>query len=184
MDNLELLQLVYTRISHDLAGMIGAVYNGAELLEEDLSFAQESANLIKGSAENLMARQRFFRQTFGLPKESEDTTVDYLATFSMPFSMDKECVNNLQRSLIMCLTDYFYKGAQFQISENLIEAKGQALKDIQEFKNILLNADGEKTAANAPAFYTHYMAKKLNCHFDIKQSENTLQIRLDFANTL
>lgn len=180
MDNLELLQLVYTRISHDLAGTVGALYNGAELLEEDLSFAQESANLIKNSAENLMSRLKFFRQTFGLPKESDDTTADYLTTFSIPFSQNKECVNNLQRCLIMCLTDYFYKGAEFQISENLIEAKGPALKDAQEFKNILLNADGEKTAANAPAFYAHYLAKQLNCRFDIMQSENMVQIKLDF----
>ena len=47
MDNLTLLQLVYTRISHDLSGCAGAIYNGAELLEEDLSFAEESSSLIK-----------------------------------------------------------------------------------------------------------------------------------------
>lgn len=184
MDNLELLQLVYTRISHDISGTVGAVYNGAELLEEDLSFAQESANLIKSSAENLMFRLNFFRQTFGLPKAVADTTSDYLKTFSMQFSLNKECDNNLQRCLIMCLTDYFYKGAEFKISSDGIEATGPALKDITPLNNILLNASEEKTASNAPAFFAHYLAKKSNTCISIRQSENQVQIRLDFEKAL
>ena len=74
MDSLELTQLITTRISHDLSGMLGAVYNGTELLLEDVSFAQESASLIQSSSENVIARMRFFRQTFGLNKQDEDQT--------------------------------------------------------------------------------------------------------------
>ena len=184
MNNTELLQLVYTRISHDLSGTVGAVYNGAELLAEDISFAAQSADLIKSSAENLMSRLRFFRQTFGLPKDTPDTTLEYLKTFSMPFSVNKECDNNLQRSLIMCLTDYFYKGAKFTILTNQITANGTVLKDIQPLKNILLNAVGEKTAANAPAFYAYYLLQKDGGSLNITQSENSIQIKLDFDKSL
>ena len=105
MDNLILSQLVFTRISHDLSGAMGAVYNGTELLQDDPTFVEEATDLIHNSAKDLMARARFFRQTFGLPKETDDTTKEYLETFSLPFELKGVCVNNLQRCLIMCLTD-------------------------------------------------------------------------------
>ena len=152
MDNLLLSQLVYTRISHDLAGSVGAIYNGTELLVEDLSFAQESGNLIKDSAEMLMVRLRFFRQTFGLPKDDEDTTADYLKTFSMPFSLNRACLDNLQRALVMVLTDYFYRGADFNLTENAIVAYGSAFKDVSCLTTLLQDGKGDETAANAPAF--------------------------------
>ena len=184
MDNLKLTQLVYTRISHDLSGTVGAIYNGAELLEEDLSFASESTDLIKNSAESLMARLRFFRQTFGLPKDDADTTTDYLKTFSMPFSLNTSCENNLHRVLIMALTDYFYKGANFEIAPFFIKAKGNALKDIAQLATILENGEGEENATNAPAFYAYDLAKQTNVSLSIGRKENELQINLDFHTCL
>ena len=131
-----------------------------------------------------MARLRFFRQTFGIPKESEDTTAAYLKTFSMPFSLNQECDNNLQRCLIMCLTDYFYKGAEFKLSSSRIEISGDAKKDIQPLKSILTQGVGEQTAANAPAFYAYHLAQQMNGRLQIEQTEIALQIKLDFDNAL
>ena len=179
MDNLLLSQLVYTRISHDLAGSVGAIYNGTELLVEDLSFAQESGNLIKDSAEMLMVRLRFFRQTFGLPKDDEDTTADYLKTFSMPFSLNRACLDNLQRALVMVLTDYFYRGADFNLTENAIVAYGSAFKDVSCLTTLLQDGKGDETAANAPAFYAHCLAKQQHVRLSVSEHDNSIEIRLD-----
>ena len=176
MDHLELTQLITTRMSHDLSGMLGAVYNGTELLLEDLSFAQESASLIQSSSENVIARMRFFRQTFGLSKQDEDQTENYLKTFSMSFSLEGICEDNLVRALIMALTDYFYKGAQITLSPNKIEAFGPALKDITPLKEVLLSGKGDVASINAPAFYAYALARKENKFFSLNQSDKTLEI--------
>ncbi|MBE6449882.1 MAG: hypothetical protein E7013_04240 [Alphaproteobacteria bacterium] len=178
MDNLELAQLITTRISHDLSGMLGAVYNGTELLLEDMSFAQESAALIQSSSENVIARMRFFRQTFGLSKQDDDQTENYLKTFSMPFSLDGACDDNLKRSLVMALTDYFYKGAQITFLSDKLIATGAALKDITPLKDILLLGQGDVASINAPAFYAYAFAKKEHKILQFKQSENTIEIRI------
>ena len=175
MNDLNLSQLICTRISHDLSGAMGAVYNGTELLQEDDGFIQETASLLQNSAKDLMARMRFFRQTFGLPKESEDTTKEYLKTFSIPFEIKGVCVNNLQRALIMTLTDYFYKGATFDVKANTISAKGDALKECLGLSNLLQFGQGDETAANAPAFFVYRLCEqeqkkiKIEINKDIRQ---------------
>ena len=173
MNSLTLSQLVFTRISHDLSGAMGAVYNGTELLQDDPNFIEEATNLIHNSAKDLMARARFFRQTFGLPKDTDDTTADYLKTFSLPFELSGICTNNLQRALVMTLTDYFYKGATFKINENKITATGAALKDCATLNNLLQTGAGDETAANAPAFFAYQLAGQMNLDLKISTKEIT-----------
>lgn len=177
MDNLLLTQLVYTRVSHDLSGAAGAVFNGTELLCEDLSFAGESASLIQSSADNLMKRLRFFRQTFGLQnKQDPDTTQDYLSTFSMPFSLKKPCVNNLQRVLVMALTDVFYKGAVFDVSDSCILATGDAIKECPELSDILQNGTLSQNANDAPAVFAYALATQSNRKLTFTKDEKTIKI--------
>ena len=181
MDNLILSQLVFTRISHDLSGAMGAVYNGTELLQDDPTFVEEATDLIHNSAKDLMARARFFRQTFGLPKETDDTTKEYLETFSLPFELKGVCVNNLQRCLIMCLTDYFYKGATFEVKNDKITATGAALKDCTPLNNLLEKGTGEQTAANAPAFFAYQLSqqKPLNIKTTVKETSDGFCIEIN-----
>ncbi|MBP5534052.1 MAG: hypothetical protein J6Y03_00905 [Alphaproteobacteria bacterium] len=171
MNDLALSQLIFTRISHDLSGAMGAVYNGTELLKDDPTFVQEATDLIHNSAKDLMARTRFFRQTFGLPKDTDDTTKEYLKTFSLPFELKGVCTDNLQRSLIMTLTDYFYKGAIFEIRNNKILANGQALKDFSKLNDLLQTGEGEQTAANAPAFFAYHLSCQLQKNIKIASKE-------------
>ena len=181
MDNLTLSQLILTRISHDLSGALGAVYNGTELLKDDPTFVEEATDLIHSSAKDLMARTRFFRQTFGLPKETEDTTKEYLKTFSLPFELNGNCTDNLQRSLIMTLTDYFYKGATFKIDNDKLTAQGQALKDCGALIDLLQSGNGQQTAANAPAFFAYHLSKQAqkNIKIIVRESQNNFCVEIN-----
>ena len=84
----------------------------------------------------------------------------------------------------MALTDYFYKGANFEIDAFFIKAKGNALKDTTQLATILESGEGEENATNAPAFYAHNLAKQRNVSFSIERKENELQINLDFHASL
>lgn len=54
-----------TRMCHDLAGVVGAVTNGLELLGEEERIDPETFDLVKENASVLFARTVFFRAAFG-----------------------------------------------------------------------------------------------------------------------
>lgn len=68
LTDLELATLLCTRLCHDLAGPVGAVSAGAELLadETDPAFIGEASHLLRHSAEGAAARLKVLRAAFGL----------------------------------------------------------------------------------------------------------------------
>lgn len=64
-DALFLTKSLVTRMSHDLAGAVGAVSNGLELLDEEARIDPETLGLVKNSASVLFSRTIFFRAAYG-----------------------------------------------------------------------------------------------------------------------
>lgn len=66
-DDLDLVALICSRLCHDLAGSIGAVNNGVELLaeESDAAMRDEAIGLIAQSASDAARRLGFFRLALG-----------------------------------------------------------------------------------------------------------------------
>ena len=112
-------QLLYTRISHDLAGVSGAVYNGAELLSESPEYLEDATPVLMDSAKDLIVRLRFFRQTFGVPAEkTEDVTALYLKSRSNPVDLEGTCETQIQKMLAMTLADLMIWGGSIVATEN------------------------------------------------------------------
>src|SRR3546814_20842043 len=64
--DLRILELVCSRLCHDLVGPVGAVNNGIELLEEfDPSMADDVLPLLRNSARQAWRRLDCFRLAFG-----------------------------------------------------------------------------------------------------------------------
>lgn len=77
--DLRLAQLVCSRLCHDLAGLTGAIANGADLVGEDSAGADaEALALIGQSARQANARIAFFRVAFGA-NPPEQTLADVVA---------------------------------------------------------------------------------------------------------
>jgi histidine phosphotransferase ChpT len=66
-ENPDLIALICSRLCHDLAGSIGAVNNGVELLAEetDAAMREEAIGLIAQSASDAARRLSFFRLALG-----------------------------------------------------------------------------------------------------------------------
>ena len=62
---LDLAELLCARLCHDLAGPVGAVATGAELLAEEGGDSGEALDLLASSAAAASQRLRFFRLAFG-----------------------------------------------------------------------------------------------------------------------
>lgn len=67
MADTELAELLSTWICHGLAGAVGAVVNGCELLREDGAYAEDTVALLMTSATSAARRLTFFRAAFGRP---------------------------------------------------------------------------------------------------------------------
>ena len=65
--DIDLVALICSKLCHDLAGSVGAVSNGAELLAEetDATMREEAIRLIAQSANDAARRLAFFRLALG-----------------------------------------------------------------------------------------------------------------------
>ncbi len=143
-------ELVCTRISHDLAGNIGAVANAAELLEEgDLDFLDDIKAILKHSSQTLAARMKFFRMAFGLDNanlENTDivmkTAQDYLSCLGnkdypveLRFEVNTPGKYRKALQMLMIMADLLIRGGQLRI----FETAGGLAAEIAE--NVKIAAD-------------------------------------------
>lgn len=178
----ELAELICTRMSHDVIGNIGAVFNAVELLEEgDMEFLDDIRSILKGSSVVLSARLKFFRMAFGLSNANlEDVatlhsiTENYLQTLgnkNYPISLALELhTSRFSRAAmvaIMILADTLIKGGQIEareVGEKLVVIINTATPpSAEKIKNIKLVLSGNRPENNlaqyAPVFYLQELLK-------------------------
>ena len=103
--DLKVVQLLSSRLCHDLVGPAGAVHNGIELFEELGSGGDAGAlKIVAASAEELLARLAFFRMAFGLGglsgrhhplAEARDMTQAFLKGRRITLDWPPEIVTNM-----------------------------------------------------------------------------------------
>lgn len=173
--NLNISELITTRISHDLIGNIGAVANAVELLEEgDMDFIDDIRSILKNSSQVLSARLKFFRMAFGLSSaniEDENlvrkTIDDYIKTIgNQNTKIDVEIGEYTTRYVriimicIMILSDLVIRDAKINIkeAEHKLYVNIYSLTKLSEQKKTVLTAllsgaEVEQLAQYAPVFY-------------------------------
>lgn len=173
----ELIHLVYTRISHDLSGVAGALFNGSELLLEFSGQVQDTALLMNSSAKVLIARLKFFRQAFGMNNAwGDDATEAYLKTLSEPVRLYGVCTNALMRVLSMVLADTLIYGGEIKIEDGKLIATSETIKKNSKLKNVLCNGEKTDQAPLAPALYAFYLAKEQGLQLEIQEKNKSLSI--------
>lgn len=79
LTDFDLIELLSAKISHDLAGPIGAVNNGIELLLQDnCNIKDRAATLIEDSAKEAVVRLQFFRYIYGTVPAIGEANLDHL----------------------------------------------------------------------------------------------------------
>lgn len=69
-EELQMAELLCTRLCHDLTGPIGAVNNGAEFLsEEGFNMQSQAVELIVSSANSAVIRLQFYRFAYGIVRD-------------------------------------------------------------------------------------------------------------------
>lgn len=170
-------ELIMTRVSHDLAGICGALYNTAELLEIDGTFAVDAGPLIKSSAGALAARLKFFRALFGLdgaPLNNEIVN-KYLKTLSAPFELNGIVENRMQLAGILICADMMIRGGQIEVDTKGVRGTG-FVKLHEQLLSVFEGEMEEVEPKLAPAAWLYSYSKKNNCSVQVKTTSEKLEI--------
>lgn len=90
-ENLQMAELLCTRLCHDLTGPIGAVNNGAEFLsEEGFSMQSEAVDLIVSSAFSAVTRLQFYRMAYGNVKNHGEANLAEKQKIATDFFVDSK----------------------------------------------------------------------------------------------
>lgn len=84
INDIEFLQFLQARFCHELAGTVGAINNGIEILEENDSqeLQKQAISLVKGSAKQAVNRLLFYRQAYGFAKNKGEADLFELKKLS------------------------------------------------------------------------------------------------------
>jgi hypothetical protein len=201
-NEIDLSQLITTKISHDLAGVIGAIRSSLEFLDSDNSeMKQKSMELLKLSSQQTISRLIFFRQTYGTSKSDGEANLEEIKTIASDYLKDSKVTLNFHEKffhikqtyissnigkLILCLIQHSYSslihGGEINISiensdqKNLItiSACGHSPKmDIEKSNIINGNSSNlEISVQNCLSFYAKFLSQKINAVISVSNKNN------------
>lgn len=177
----DLSACIMTRVSHDLAGLSGALHNTVELMEIDPTFAPEATNLLKESTAFLMARVKFFRSLFGLPTAPVTTAVatDYLKTLTAPIILRGDVDNLFALGAVFVCAHALIRGGEIVVDHQTVAASGQIHLD--ETSRLFLNGQkAEPTPAAVGAAWLAKYAEKNGITFKMRASDKMMLIEFVF----
>ena len=166
---MDLTQAIMTRVSHDLSGIAGALYNTTELLELDPSFGAEAGSVLKQSTGYLLARLRFFRALFGLPSATvtTDLALHYLKTLSAPLTLAGSLSTRQELGAVLIVAESLIRGGAIHVEKGRVIGTGAVTLDENVF-DVLSNKAVEVTPRSAPAAWmcqlTQQEGQTLVCH--------------------
>lgn len=158
-DVLELSEFIVSRLCHDMAGPVGAVNNGVELLKDpNPTYHSESVDLIEISAKEAVARLLYFRHAYGNNKSQngislgmvKDLVQNYFINKNIKFSWpeahgDSESMQPISNDIVKLVLNLVLIVAGSLIHGGNISIKiktqknNQAVKVRGEGKNVKLH---------------------------------------------
>lgn len=129
------------KLSHDLAGGIGALSSTVDLMNLDPSFVSEAPQMLKQNTDMLMARLKYYRALFGTQTKSIDKglILDYLKTLGPKISFSGEINTRLELSLVACGLQFVMAGGEILYSDNTLTVSSNDLILNNNILDILSN---------------------------------------------
>lgn len=186
--DLKVAQFLCSRLCHDLAGPVGAVSAGLELLDEGAGDAAGALALVADSAREMTRRLAFFRMAFGLGAgagggialdEARDLAVDLLAegrvTLDWPPDTSRErtvpaAALKLVLNLVLLGAESLPRGGALRVHfADLPEGVGAAVTAIGEGARF---SDDLRAAMASDVPVGQLSAKTVHAHFAARLAED------------
>lgn len=176
MDQNALAEMILTKFCHDIAGVVGSVQNGAELLSDsfdDRDFMNKAIDALNQSAKVLSARLRFFRMIFGSSKDSFDVATggalikEYIATLNgvkvVCESIDEQdfVVMRIKMILVLIAAETLARGGDISVMSDTVVVKGTNIGLKSEVMAGLMAEESiERNPDNAVGLFLYHFAKQ------------------------
>lgn len=186
--DLRVLELLSSRLCHELISPVGAINNGIELLEEeDPAFVKEAIKLIANSARTAGKRLDFYRFAYGSGRTgtAREVTMGLLEGSKSRCEWD-DAVSKLpvewQRiacNLVVLATEALPRGGSVQVAPLagkpglVVTAAGEAINLTPELRAVLdeNTTIADLTARNIHAYYTAKLAEALAARLALSTSQ-------------
>ena len=175
-----LTEAIIVRISHDLAGAIGAFANTVNLMKMDASFIGESVDLLDTSSHQLTARLAFFRSLFGAETKSIDAALvgRYLDTLAIPVKFEGAPNSRLQLALIAVGLELIGVGGSLKLTDKTLVVSGEELHHDPVFVQALLGTNVPCDPKLVMALWLVEIAKEQGLIIRLEAGENTITLSL------
>ena len=206
---LKLVELICTRICHDLIGSVGALSNGIELLDDcDEDFLKEIQKLLADSSNALTAKLKLFRIVFGQSRKSESSIstvksllepyVSVISRKNAPISLNINLSRTIEKNtywekLLMVLAiigcDSLPRGGIIEIKDSAecifcVSAIGKNACMNKEATEVMeqVHDNYEQVLENAsPQVAPVVLAEEISCKLGVDMKVKTVFDRVDFC---
>jgi histidine phosphotransferase ChpT len=192
VDVLKLMEMLSTRLCHDLTGPIGAINNGVEFLsDEEFDLQGDAFGLIASSAKEAITRLQFYRQAFGRAgaqgeaclSEKKSLVQKFLSSTRVELDWPDAHTDSsgvplnhretkLMLNIILIATSVLVRGGVLQVRVGFadngdrlvsVEASGQRIKEDLNIPAILEGSSSiALTPENAIVFYARLLMEEVN----------------------
>jgi histidine phosphotransferase ChpT len=185
---LRVLELLSSRLCHELISPVGAINNGIELMDEDdPEFVKEATKLIASSARSAGKRLDFYRFAYGSGRAgtARDVTIGLLEGGKSRCDWDagvSALAIEWQRvacNLVVLATEALPRGGSVQVAPGagkpglVVTATGDAINLMPEVRAVLAGATkvADLTARTVHAYYTTKLAEALGTRLTLTEPQ-------------
>ena len=178
---MNLTEAIVVKISHDLAGGIGAMASTTELMEIDPTFAGEAGTMLKQNSLMLMARLRFYRALFGAETREINATIisDYLKTWGQKITFEGVVQNRLQLSMVAIGILMLVQGGTLTLTGNQLTLTGKEITARPDFLSVLEGKNAPITPDTVEAHWLMQQLKEKNNR--LKMTQKSTKMILEIA---
>ena len=177
---MNLTEAIVVRVSHDLAGAIGAFANTIDLMKMDASFIGESVDLLETSSHQLTARLAFFRALFGPETKSIDANLvkQYLSTLAISVQFTGTLSSRLQLAMVAAGLELLGTGGTLDLTDKELIISGKELHHDSVFIQALMGTDIPCDPKIVSALWLNQIAKEEDLIIRLDAGDDTITLSL------
>ena len=170
-------EILVTKMSHDLAGFVGALDNMADLILMDESFVKEGGKVIKETTVKLIARLKFFRALLGLETKIDfELASSYLKTLSNHIHLEGDVNKKIHLIFTLLASEILIDGGSLQVSDEGFVCMGKIFIS-DEKKFLLLARETNLSVENVFLIYLNHWMIENKLKADIYQADDVFSLR-------
>ena len=175
-----LTEAIVVRMSHDLAGAVGAVANTLDLIKMDASFMGDSIELLETSSQQLTARLNFVRALFGAETKSiNKALVDrYLATLAIKVDFKGNPSSRNHLALIAVGLELLGVEGSLNLVQNKLTIQGNNLHHDPMYFQALMGTAVPCEPKLVMALWLHEVARQSNLSVQIDADEEKITLSI------